>query len=43
LKKFCKAYINNFPGASEMRVMLMQCKTSEEFHEQIEILVKAQN
>lgn len=43
LKKFCKAYIHNFPGASEMRVLLMQCKTSQEFHEQIETLLKTQD
>jgi tRNA-dihydrouridine synthase len=30
LNKFCKIYVNGFDGASEMRVGLMHCKTTDE-------------
>jgi tRNA-dihydrouridine synthase len=30
IKKFCKIYINNFPGASDLRVKLMDCRSVEE-------------
>ena len=30
LKRFFKIYINNFPGASDIRVKLMDCKTTNE-------------
>jgi tRNA-dihydrouridine synthase len=30
LKKFAKVYINGFDGASDMRVQVMSCKTSDE-------------
>lgn len=30
MKKFFKMYINNFPGASEMRAKLMECKNYQE-------------
>jgi len=42
MKKFCKAYINNFQDASEIRASLMQCKNSKDFNEKIENLVKSQ-
>ncbi|MCA9343029.1 tRNA-dihydrouridine synthase [Candidatus Saccharibacteria bacterium] len=29
LNKFCKVYIQNFPGAKELREKLMSCKTTE--------------
>ena len=37
MKKCFKMYLNNFPGASEIRSQLMQCNTAEEC---IKILVK---
>jgi tRNA-dihydrouridine synthase len=33
LKKFFKIYINNFPGASELRSILMQAKSTDEVRE----------
>ena len=30
IKKFCKIYINNFSGASDLRARLMECKNVEE-------------
>lgn len=30
IKKFCKIYINNFPGASDLRGKLMNCRNVEE-------------
>ncbi len=30
IKKFCKIYINNFPGASELRAKLMNCRNVED-------------
>lgn len=30
IKKFCKIYINNFPGASELRAKLMDCRNVED-------------
>ncbi len=30
IKKFCKIYINNFAGASELRAKLMLCKSTDE-------------
>lgn len=40
MKKFCKAYVNGFQNASEMRQSLMQCKNSKEFTKRIDILLK---
>lgn len=36
IKKFCKIYINNFPGASDLRAQLMDCKTAQESLELLE-------
>jgi len=30
MKKCFKMYLNNFPGASDIRSQLMQCNTAEE-------------
>lgn len=35
LKHFFKIYINNFPGASELRAKLMECKDTAEVRQQI--------
>ena len=35
LKKFCKAYINNFPGASRYREKIMEAKSLEELRENV--------
>ncbi len=35
LKKFCKAYINNFPGASRCREKIMEAKSLEELRENV--------
>lgn len=37
LNKFCKIYINGFDGASDMRVKLMACKSTEELLELLKI------
>jgi tRNA-dihydrouridine synthase len=38
LKKFFKIYINNFPGAQELRAQLMQTKTTDEARNIIRVL-----
>lgn len=39
LKKFCKAYIQNFDGASDARVKIMETKNLEELTNAVEILL----
>lgn len=35
LKKFCKAYINNFPGAAKYREKIMEAKSLEQLRENV--------
>lgn len=42
IKKFCKAYINNFPEASNLRIELMETKTTEELMRKIAAIKKLQ-
>lgn len=39
MKKFVKCYINNFPGASEIREKLMQTKSLDELIKEVKVLV----
>jgi tRNA-dihydrouridine synthase len=39
LKKFVKAYVQNFDGAAEMRAKLMETKTLSEMKENVELLL----
>jgi tRNA-dihydrouridine synthase len=39
MKKFVKCYVNNFPGASDVREKLMQTKTLEELIQKVESLI----
>ncbi|MCL1839384.1 tRNA-dihydrouridine synthase [Candidatus Saccharibacteria bacterium] len=38
LKRFFKIYINNFPGASEVREQLMECKNTQEVRDILKML-----
>lgn len=41
LKKFCKAYINNFPGASKYKEKIMAAKSLEQLREEVSHLFEA--
>lgn len=40
MKKFVKCYVNNFPGASDLRVSLMETKDLDELITETKILIK---